>query len=97
MQTRTLDGTRLEERLRAYHVAALSSSIGDLKVGKDTFAWFRIQNRPVGPSDRLGPYKWAPLEEEPIVITKQDQVHLCRELHQSYEMGGRGISGGGLL
>src|SRR2546430_1378699 len=30
-------GTRLEERLRAYHAAALSSGIGDLKVGEGTF------------------------------------------------------------
>jgi hypothetical protein len=57
-----------------------SAAVGDLKVGKDTFAWFRMQNRPVRPSDGLGPYKWAPLEEEPIVITDQDQVRLCREL-----------------
>ena len=39
-----------------------------------------MQNRPVRASDKLGPYRWAPLAEEPIVLTEQDQVRLCREL-----------------
>lgn len=42
MQIRTLSATRLEERLRAYYRAAISNSIGELKVGKDTFSWFRM-------------------------------------------------------
>jgi hypothetical protein len=46
MQTRNLNTITVKERLRTYHHAILDNAIGDLKTGKDTYAWFRMTDRP---------------------------------------------------
>jgi hypothetical protein len=46
MQTRNLNTITVKERLRTYHQAIHDNAIGDLKTGKDTYAWFRMTDRP---------------------------------------------------
>jgi hypothetical protein len=80
LQTRMLNVATVKDRLRRYHRAALQSAVGDLKVGKDTYAWFRLAARPSRPSDRLGPYRLMPAVVEPFAIDRDDQARLCRYL-----------------
>lgn len=53
-----LNHQQLTDRLRSVHENRLR--IGTLKTASDTFTWFRTANRPVRPSDGLGPYKFIP-------------------------------------
>lgn len=80
LQIRILTSALLVERLLAYHEAILQSKTGDLRSGKETYSWFRMESRPARASDRLGPYKFTPREEEAFAITEQHQWSLREEL-----------------
>jgi hypothetical protein len=51
-QVKSLDMKMITQRLRVYHEAIMSNSMGNLKTAKTTYTWFRIANRPAHPSDR---------------------------------------------
>src|SRR5277367_4726204 len=80
MQTRSLNATTVKERLRRYHQAILDNAIGDLKTDKETYAWFRMTDRPSRPSDRLGPYKLVQKDVGAFTIDAEDQTRLCTYL-----------------
>ena len=72
MQTRNLNAVTVKQRLYRYHRAILQNAVGDLKAGNDTYAWFRMADRPSRPSDRLGPYKLMPREVDAFTISVGD-------------------------
>ena len=78
MQTRNLNAVTVKQRLHRYHRAILQNAVGDLKAGNDTYAWFRMADRPSRPSDRLGPYKLMPKEVDAFTISVGDQARLRR-------------------
>ena len=80
MQTRNLNAVTVKQRLRRYHRAILQNVVGDLKAGNDTYAWFRMTDRPSRPSDGLGPYRLMPIEAGAFTISAGDQARLCRYL-----------------
>jgi hypothetical protein len=48
-------------RERLLYVNEHRLRLGALKSNDDTYRWFRVANRPPRPSDRLGPYRFAPI------------------------------------
>ena len=80
MQTRNLNATTAKERLCRYHQADVDNAIGNLKAAKETYAWFRMTDRPCRPSDRLGPYKLMPNDAGAFAIDADDQARLCTYL-----------------
>jgi hypothetical protein len=46
MQTRTLNVVTVKKRLRRYHRAILQNAVCDVKAENDTYAWFRMADRP---------------------------------------------------
>ena len=91
MQTRSLNNTTVKQRLRRYHQAILENAIGDLKAAKETYAWFRISDRPSRPSDALGPYKLMPKATGAFTINADDQKRLCTYLgidREEWDQGG---------
>jgi hypothetical protein len=62
LRVKQLQMPLLLERLRYLHEHC--NEIGAVKTALDTFKWFRAKNRPARPSDDLGPYKFAHLEED---------------------------------
>jgi len=78
LQTRNLNAVTVKQRLHRYHRATLQNAVGDLKAGNDTYAWFRMADRPSRPSDRLGPYKLMPREVGAFTISAGDQARLRR-------------------
>ena len=80
MQIRTLNATTVKECLRRYHQAILNNAIGDLKTGKETYAWFKMTDRLSHPSDRLGLYKLMPKDAGVLKIDVDDQARLCTYL-----------------
>jgi len=77
MQTRNLNTATVKERLRSYYQVILKNTIGDLKINKGTYVWFRMTDRPNRPSDHLGPYKLIPKDADVFEISLDDQARLC--------------------
>ena len=75
-----LNTVTVKQRLRRYHRAILQNAVGDLKVGDDTYAWFRMADRPSHLSDRLGPFRLMPRGPAAIAISAGDQERLYRYL-----------------
>ena len=57
LMVRSLEHQQLMGRMKEIHDNRLQ--LGRLKTQKETFAWFRVENRPSRPSDMLGPYKFV--------------------------------------
>ena len=79
-QVKRLNHDLLDTRLRQYHEHMVAGTLGAWKTGKDTYAFFRVEARPPRPSDKLGPYRFAPRELSPLAITSEQQQELCSYL-----------------
>ena len=59
---------------RLLHIHANQLQLGSLKTAQDTYSWFRVANRPARPSDRLGPYKFAPVSNTEEFTYNQERL-----------------------
>src|SRR5271169_1647517 len=72
-------GARPRSTPRQYQ-AILDNAIGDPKTEKETYAWFRMTDRPTRPSNRLGLYRLRPKDADAFTISADDQARLCTYL-----------------
>jgi hypothetical protein len=77
LKSKGLKKEELVERMERYHTAVKDSNLGALKIGDETYAWFRRLNRPVRPSDALGPYKYFPIAAVAFEFTEEHQMNLA--------------------
>jgi hypothetical protein len=58
MKSKGVNKGMAKERLSKFYEATINSTLGDMKVGANTYAWFRRSYRLVRVDDALGPYKY---------------------------------------
>lgn len=80
MKTKGVNRTEAKFLLNKFYEATINSTLGEMKTGMDSYAWFRRSHRPARVDDALGPYKYRHEELGAYRITEAQQMELCAYL-----------------